>query len=182
MWRPLILFAGALALAFQSGSYEAEKELAKPIKLSARKLANAIDAASAGSATVDIDGDGIPEVIVWSNNGIRVFKHGRASPIDCGLGSITDVISISPGDFDNDGLEDLAILTKSGAELWVNHKGTFEKLNVVVPEGAYNKAVWIDYDHDNDLDLFLLGDKSALLRNDGVAGFSNLSNNFPFVA
>ena len=42
MWRLLILLAGALALAFQSGSYEAETGLAKPIKLSARKLGNAI--------------------------------------------------------------------------------------------------------------------------------------------
>src|ERR1700685_3151961 len=123
MWRPLIVLAGALALGFQSGSYEAETEPANPIKLRARKLAKGIDAASAGVVAADIDGDGNPELIVWSNSGIRVFKHGRVNPIDCGLGGVTDVISISPGDFNNDGLEDLAILTKSGAELWVNREG-----------------------------------------------------------
>ncbi len=172
--RCLIVLAGALALAFQSGS--------PPIKFRAEKLTDGIDAASAGLVTADIDGDGNPELIAWSNKGIKVFRNGSPGPIDCGLDAVRDVISISPADFNNDGLEDLAILTQSGAELWVNHKGTFEKLNVVIPEGAYNKAVWIDYDHDNDLDLFLLGDKSALLRNDGAVGFSNLSNNFPFVA
>jgi hypothetical protein len=170
----LILLAGMLAMGFQSAS--------NPIKFRAQKLTNGIDAASAGLVTADIDGDGTPELIAWSNSGIKVFRNGSASPVDCGLSGVRDVISISPGDFNNDGLADLAILTQSAAELWVNRKGRFEKLNVLIPEGAYNKAVWIDYDHDNDLDLFLLGDKSALLRNDGAAGFMNLSNNFPFVA
>jgi hypothetical protein len=173
-WRCLIVLAGVLMLGFQSGSI--------PIKLRSKKLANGIDAASAGLATADIDGDGKPELIAWSNIGISVFRNGSASPVECGLSGARDVISIAPGDFNNDGLADLAILTQSGAELWVNRKGTFERLDVAIPEGAYNKAVWIDYDHDNDLDLFLLGDKSALLRNDGAAGFKNLSNNFPFVA
>jgi hypothetical protein len=113
---------------------------------------------------------------------VKVFKNGSARPVDCGLGAVQDVISISPGDFDRDGLLDLAILTKSGSELWANRKGKFEKQNVFIPEGEYNKAIWIDYDHDGDLDLFLLGDKSALLRNDGAAGFTDVHNNFPFVA
>ena len=158
-----------------------ETEPAKPIRLSAQKLADGFDASSAGLVTADVDGDGKPEVIAWSNKGVKVFRNGSTTPVDCGLGGVRDVISISPGDFNNDGLVDLAILTKSGAELWANRKGTFEKQNVVIPEGAYNKAVWVDYDHDYDLDLFLLGDKSALMRNNGTAGFSNVTNNFPFV-
>ena len=38
-----------------------------------------------------------------------------------------------------------------------------------------------DYDHDYDLDLVLLGEKSALLRNNGAAGFSDETAAFPFV-
>ena len=183
----LIVLAGVLVLAFQFAARpqlvaESETEPAKPIKLRARKLAGGINAASAGLVTADIDGDGNPELIVWSNRGIEVFRNGSPSPVNCGLGGIMDVISISPGDSDNDGLTDLAILTKSGAELMLNRRGRFEKSNVIVPEGAYNKAVWIDYDHDNDLDLFLLGDKSTLLRNDRMGGFTDVHNNFPFVA
>ncbi|HVV43701.1 MAG TPA: FG-GAP-like repeat-containing protein, partial [Bryobacteraceae bacterium] len=159
-----------------------ETEPAKPLKLTAHKLAGGIDAASAGVIAADVDGDGNPEAIGYSNAGIQIFRNGSSAPVDAGLGGVRDVISISAGDFNNDGLVDLAILTKADAELWANRKGKFEKLNVMIPEGAYNKAVWLDYDHDYDLDLFLLGDKSALLRNNGAAGFSNVSNNFPFVA
>jgi hypothetical protein len=141
------------------------------------KLADGFDPASAGLAAADIDGDGHPEIVAWSAHGIKVFRHGSPRPLDCGLGAVEDVISIAP-----DGLTDLAILTKSGAELWANHKGKFEKLDILIPEGAYNKAIWLDYDHDGDLDLFLLGDKSVLLRNDGAAGFIDVHNNFPFIA
>jgi hypothetical protein len=163
-----MFLGGALLLGYQFGS--------------AQKLAVGFDPASAGLTAADIDGDGKPEIIAWSSHGVKVFRHGSPIPVDCGLGAVQDLISISPGDFNNDGLADLAILTISGAELWVNRQGKFEKLNVFIPEGAYNKALWIDYDHDGDLDLFLLGDKSTLLRNDGAAGFTDIHNNFPFVA
>jgi hypothetical protein len=109
-----------------------------------------------------------------------VFRYGKKMPVECGLGGLHDVVSVAPGDFNGDGLQDLAILTKFDAELWVNRKGRFEKLNVFLPEGAYRQALWVDYDHNGTLDLFLLGDKSALLANDG-AGLANVSNNFPFV-
>src|SRR5580698_5772449 len=106
------------------------------------KLADGFDPATAGLAAADIDGDGHPEIIAWSANGVKVFKKGSASPLDCGLGAVEDVISIA-----TDGQLYLAILTKSGAELWANRKGKFEKLDIFIPEGAYNKAIWIDYDH-----------------------------------
>ena len=40
----------------------------------------------------------------------------------------------------------------------------------------------MDFDHDYDPDLFLLGDDSKLMRNNGEAGFSDETKRFPFVA
>jgi len=52
---------------------------------------------------------------------------------------------------------------------------------VALPHGDYAGAVWLDYDHDYDLELFLLGEHSALIRNNGAAGFSDETKSFPFV-
>src|SRR5208337_3867617 len=46
-----------------------ETEPAKPVRLQAQKLADGIDASSAGLVPADIDGDGNPEMIAWSANG-----------------------------------------------------------------------------------------------------------------
>jgi tetratricopeptide (TPR) repeat protein len=46
--------------------------------------------------------------------------------------------------------------------------------------GASALCVSIDYDHDYDLDVILAGEKSALLRNQGSAGFADQTDRFPF--
>jgi len=65
--------------------------------------------------------------------------------------------------------------------LYRNVKASFEKQRDLAG-GAFESGVWIDYDHDYDLDLVLLGEKSRLLRNEGAAGFSDRTADFPFVA
>src|SRR5262249_16252142 len=90
--------------------------------------------------------------------------------------------SIAVGDIDNDGFPDLCVLTASGAELWHNRKGKFERDAKPLAEGDFAKAIFIDYDHDYDLDLMLLGAKPRLLRNQGDAGFADRTGDFPFAA
>ena len=160
----------------------ADADAPKALKFTARKLGDGLDAATAGLVACDVDGDGNSEVVAWSGTGIKVFRNGSASAIDVGLGGVKDVVSVASADFNNDALADLTIITKTGAELWINRKGKFEKSPVALPDGKYAKAVWIDYDHDYDLDLFLLGDQSVLMRNNGTAGYSNETKGFPFVA
>jgi hypothetical protein len=60
--------------------------------------------------------------------------------------------------------------------------GCFEKQAIVLPASTYSQAGWLDFDHDYDLDLFLLGATLALARNNGEAGFSDVTEAFPFVA
>ncbi len=146
--------------------------------LKARKLE--AEAGAVGSLSADVDGDGKTDLIVWSAKGAQGFQSGTKA-MDLGLGAVADILSISAGDFNNDGLVDLAILTKEGASLWANKKGKFEKATADLPKGVFAKAIWVDYDHDYDLDLALLGADSALVRNNGAAGFSTKDVTFPFI-
>src|SRR5579872_1750515 len=149
-------------------------------KFDDKKIAEGVDAASAGMAVLDFDGDGRPDLIVWSQSGVILFKNGVTPVANSGLENLKEVVTIAPGDFDNDGLPDLAVVTRSGATLYVNHNGRFEPSQIKLPSGTFNKAIWIDYDHDYDLDLVLLGSKSMLLRNEGHSGFSDQTAHFPF--
>ena len=160
------------------------KDEPKPaeLKFDDKKIADGFDAKTAGMIVADVDGDGHPDLIAWSAQGAKVFKNGTTLVEDAGLNGIQGIVSITAGDFNNDGFADLCVITTSGAALYENQKGVFKKSAVQLPAGKYSKAVWLDYDHDYDVDLFLLGEKSVLMRNNGTAGFSDATASFPFVA
>jgi tetratricopeptide (TPR) repeat protein len=146
-----------------------------------QNVASGVDAATAGMAVLDVDHDGRPDLVVWSRNGVLLLKEGR-TPVAAGLDDLKDVFYVAPGDFNNDGFPDLAVLTASGPLLYLNRGGSrLEKYPSSLPAGRFTKAVWIDYDHDYDLDLVLLGEHQVLLRNEGQAGFTDHSADFPFV-
>ncbi len=134
-----------------------------------------------GWAVLDVFGEGRPDVLTWSGGRLHLFRHGTEAVSKSGLEDLTGVISAAPGDFDNDGLMDLAVVTDKGPALYRNVKGRFERHAADLPQRRFEAAVWLDYDHDYDLDLFLLGDDSALYRNQGSAGFADRTSEFPFV-
>jgi tetratricopeptide (TPR) repeat protein len=135
-----------------------------------------------GLLVVDADADGRPDLIVWSPAGVRVFKNGETALPNAALAEVRGVRSIAAGDYNNDGFADLCIVADDGASLYANARGTFAKAATTLPPGSYAKAVWVDYDHDYDADLILVGDSSKLLRNNGQAGFSDQTADFPFAA
>ena len=145
-----------------------------------RQLGTGFAPEHSGAVVLDFDGDGRADLLAWSPDGIRIFRDGEVPADAHGLGDLKDVISVAPADFDNDGFTDLCVITQSGAFLYRNEKGKLQRLPVTLPAGRYARAVWVDYDHDYDLDLFLLGADSALARNNGAAGFSAETASFPF--
>ena len=154
---------------------------APPLKFQTMSLDARVDIASAGMTVADIEGHGQPALIVWSKAGVTILRQGKTALANTGLEQLKDVVNVAAGDFNNDGLPDLAILTKSEAALYINKGGRFEESPVKLPQREFTKAIWLDYDHDYDLDLLLLGHESILMRNEGSAGFSNQTSHFPFI-
>lgn len=141
------------------------------------------------------EGAVIPEDMEWSyyaeiydpidmtdREAVPPVKATAAAVSAGALDGLSGVISVASGDYDNDGLPDLCVLTEKGPVLLHNVGGRFERVKADLPQGRFEKAVWLDYDHDYDLDLLLLGDRQVLLRNQGVAGFADHTADFPFAA
>jgi tetratricopeptide (TPR) repeat protein len=147
----------------------------------ARPLAGRVDAKTAGILVLDFDGDGKPDALVWSESGILLYRGGTEL-VDRGLSAVRHVVWVAAGDYDNDGLADLCVITADGVLLFRNDRAAgFQPQPLPVTGGGFRRAVWIDYDHDRDLDLMLLGTRSLLLRNDGAAGWEDRTRDFPFV-
>jgi Tfp pilus assembly protein PilF len=145
------------------------------------RLPGTFAADSAGVLAFDADADGRPDLVAWSADGVRLYRNAETVVEHAGLEGVKGARSIAAGDYNNDGFEDLAIAADSGVALYANSKGTFARAGLTLPAARFARAVWIDYDHDYDLDLLLAGDTSALLRNNGQAGFSDETKAFPFV-
>lgn len=156
-------------------------ETSPPFVFRVKEVASGVDPSTAGLLGLDLEGNGQSDLLVWSDRGIVVLKNGSTALAHSGLENVKGVVTVAAGDFNNDGLPDLAVVTNTGAALYINRKGRFEVADTELPTGNFTKAIWLDYDHDYDLDLLLLGEKSLLLRNDGKAGFSDQTVRFPFV-
>lgn len=152
---------------------------AAPAVYREEKLAAGFTGDTAGTAALLADGVH-PSLIVWGGGRATLFRNGAKAVPDSGLEELKDVVSVAVGDFDNDGLPDLCVITSQGALLYRNAAGHF-RLQAELARGSFRKAVWVDYDHDYDADVLLVGDDLRLLRNNGEAGFSDESKRFPFV-
>ena len=135
-----------------------------------------------GMLAIDAAATGHTDLLTWSASAVHLYRNGIELVNNTGIEQIQGAISIAAGDFDNDGLTDLCILTASGPKLYRNTKDHFVPFDANLPQRRFERAIWIDYDHDYDLDLLLLGDQPALMRNQGKSGFEDRTGDFPFIA
>ncbi|MBL8216528.1 MAG: tetratricopeptide repeat protein, partial [Bryobacterales bacterium] len=142
-------------------------ERPNPMQFQTRKLSTRFPVA--GSLLVNLDADDKPDLLVWSPSGDAVVYLAGMNEANAPSGH-----GFATGDTNNDGTPELLALTKDGAAL--HDKGKVTPL----AQGAFTKAVFVDVDHDYDLDILLFGGKSVFLRNQGEAGFADATADFPF--
>ncbi|MBV9761193.1 MAG: tetratricopeptide repeat protein [Acidobacteriaceae bacterium] len=146
-----------------------------------RAVSSGWDPASSGMQLIDSEYAGRADLLVWSRDRVALFKNGAVEARNTGLESLKDVRDIAVGDFDNTGLAGLCVVTGAGASIYRNSKGAFVKYLDVPNSAGVTRALWLDYDHDYDLDLLLFGPEPVLMRNDGNGRFEERTAAFPFV-
>ena len=87
--------------------------------------------------------------------------------------------SVSFYDFDNDGWDDLTFARENDSILFYkNNSGTFERIgSFIYGNGRVKHVLWVDYDNDSDLDLFMTvyEERPRLFENGGNFNFTDVS-------
>jgi hypothetical protein len=127
--------------------------------------------AGSGCAIADLDGDGLPDLILLTNGGPnskstnKLFRQKPGGTFeDVSAGSGLDFsghnMGIAIGDVNNDGKPDILITQVGGARLFLNLGGM--KFQDVTEESGLSNPSWgtsaafLDYDRDGWLDLVIV--------------------------
>ncbi len=162
--------------------------------------ANADDApaAFAGVAVIDVDDSGRPRLFAVGRDGtvqlLQIRDDGalRATrcetrlsdadgPFDCIIGNFhDDVPSGAKYDAKVHALNDVLLIPTSGRHRLLKQtaRGAFTDVTAAagLAELKMRHAVWVDADHDGDLDLFIATDETiVLMQNNGNGTFTDVS-------
>jgi Flp pilus assembly protein TadD len=161
---------------------EADQVADPQLRFEHEETATGIDVSTARSMVIDATGKGDADLLVWWKDGVRFHPRGGKATDSAALAAFGSVRYVAAADFDNDGLTDLCVVTADGVHLLRNTGGDFAVLGEpLATGGAFAAVLWLDYDHDYDLDLIVLGSRSTVFRNQGTAGFVEQANAIPFV-
>jgi Tfp pilus assembly protein PilF len=141
-----------------------------------------------GVCVLDLQGKGSPGMIaVAHGSGLEAYDvaaNGALEPLAAdatGLRAEGDGVSCAVGDFDNDGMPDVALALTDRVLLFRNlGHGKFVDVTEKVGLKPLNKPAgiaFVDFDHDGDLDLYVTGSPTAagasvLWRNNGNSTFT----------
>ncbi len=122
-----------------------------------------------GACLLDYDGDGLPDLFVADNGpdgGLGLYRNlgnGKFEDVTkkAGLDPSLHAIGCTAGDYDNDGATDLALTLAHRVMLLHNEKNHIFKdvtaIAGITPRGLHApvSTLFVDYDHDGDLDLYV---------------------------
>ncbi len=148
-------------------------------------------ATTGGACMIDAAGSGQMDLVLMQSGAqaIRVLHNlggGKFSEWDAeaaGLKASGHAVGCAVGDFDGDGLNDLAVAMDDSVLLFRNlGHGRFQDVTAqsgLVPRNRPMGITFVDYDHDGDLDLFLTGaplspggESNVMWRNNGNGTFT----------
>ena len=151
----------------------------------------AASTATGGACMMDVTGSGRMDLVTMQSGPqaiavLRAKADGSFENWDAqaaGLKASGRAVACAVGDYDSDGLNDLAVALDDAVLLFHNlGKGKFENVTADAGLAAKNRPTgitFVDFDHDGDLDLLLSGsplkagdESNVLWRNNGNKTFT----------
>jgi len=145
----------------------------------------------AGACIFDVEGDGRKAIVSLGEgenaiHAYRVTAAGAPEEISDKVSGLTAAgrgVACAVGDYDNDGLPDLAVAMSDRVEVFHNlGHGKFANVTKALGIRPVNRPAgltFVDFDHDSDVDLYVTGaatspggNASVLWRNNGNSTFT----------
>jgi tetratricopeptide (TPR) repeat protein len=196
--RPVLTFAPKFFVSLNKVREKATIDQAKFVdatdEAGLRTLTSAQPAQVAALAVGDVDGDGIDDLFISIVSGGRAENHlyrvqggfVRDASDRSGISLPSGAAYATFADYDNDGWLDLFAIGGDGKGHLFHNRGNGAFEDVTAKTGISNlkgahKGVFVDLDHDGDLDLLLIGNEVTVYRNNLDGTFTDVTATFGIV-